>query len=64
MAAEYDEASVKTDVFDIIAGLNNTKGAKYEDARPMLVELTQRFCLSLSHPHDKSDAKKLFLFIF
>ena len=45
LAAEYDEASVKTDVFDIIAGLNNMKGSKYEDVRPMLVEVTQRYCL-------------------
>ena len=35
LAAEYDEASIKTDGFDIIAGLNNMRGSKYEDVRPM-----------------------------
>ena len=43
LAAEYDKASVKTGAFDIIAGLNNMKGSKYEDVRAMLVEVTQKF---------------------
>ena len=35
LAAEYDEASIKAVGLDIIAGLYNMRGSKYEDVRPM-----------------------------
>ena len=35
LAAEYDEASIKAVGLDIIAGLYNIRGSKYEDVRPM-----------------------------